>query len=97
MALADKWTTTKLSRRYLSPISWAVVIQLLTLGFTSVTFDGGTSFKIAVAALMSFGIAAIIAIARRPTAPTEFDRRFIAYGYPTLVLIFALVNLVMSR
>lgn len=97
MALAHKWITTKLSRHYLSPILWAVVIQLLTLGFTSITFDGGASFKIAVAALMSFWIAAIIAIARRPTSPTKFDRRFIAYGYPTLVLTFSVINIVMTR
>ncbi len=40
MGVAEKWTTMKLSRRYRSSILWAVVIQLLTLGITSVTFDG---------------------------------------------------------
>lgn len=96
MAFADKLKTTQLSTAYRAPVVMAVSFQIVALIFTSLLFDFGVSFNIAAASLVLFWLFALIIISRRPIAPTAFDRRFIAHGYPVLVALLFVINTIID-
>ncbi|MCB1207665.1 MAG: hypothetical protein KDN18_25660 [Verrucomicrobiae bacterium] len=92
MAIAEKLKSSHLSGAYRTPFVLAVVFQVVALIFTSFLFDLGVAFTIATISLIPFWIVVLIIVFRRPQNPTGFDRSFIAYGYPILMVALLTLN-----